>query len=76
MDAYTDYIIRLSQARTTELRREAAEFTLSDASRRDGTSSFTRAAFWLGQRLRASFRSATPSEASFALQSAPSRPAP
>lgn len=33
MDAYTTYITNLSNARTSELRREAAEYALSRAAR-------------------------------------------
>jgi hypothetical protein len=34
MDAYSSYIIKISDARTGELRREAAEYALSAAVRR------------------------------------------
>jgi len=34
MDAYSSYIISISNARTSELRREAAEYALSAAARR------------------------------------------
>lgn len=34
MDAYSNYIMTISNARTSELRREAAEFALSAAARR------------------------------------------
>jgi hypothetical protein len=34
MDAYTSYIMTISQARTSELRREAADYALSAAARR------------------------------------------
>lgn len=34
MDAYSSYIISISNARTGELRREAAEYALSAAARR------------------------------------------
>jgi hypothetical protein len=34
MDAYSSYIIKISDARTGELRREAAEYALSAAARR------------------------------------------
>lgn len=43
VDAYAGYIIRLSEARTSELRREAAEYTLSGASRSDDRSLRARA---------------------------------
>lgn len=33
MDAYSSYIMKLSEARTSELRREAAEYALSRAAR-------------------------------------------
>ena len=33
MDAYSGYILRVSEARTSELRREAAEYALSRAAR-------------------------------------------
>lgn len=74
MDAYTGYIIRLSEARTSELRREAAEYALSRASRSDDTSLWTRAVSWLGRRQRASVELSTPAVAPLGLQSAPSRP--
>ena len=34
MDAYSSYIMTISNSRTSELRREAAEFALSAAARR------------------------------------------
>ena len=34
MDAYSSYIITISNARTSELRREAADYALSSAARR------------------------------------------
>lgn len=34
MDAYSSYIMKISNARTGELRREAADFALSAAARR------------------------------------------
>jgi hypothetical protein len=34
MDAYSSYIMTISNARTTELRREAAEYALSAPARR------------------------------------------
>ena len=34
MDAYSSYIMTISNARTAELRREAAEYALSAAARR------------------------------------------
>ena len=34
MDAYSSYIMQLSEARTSELRREAAEYALSRAAPR------------------------------------------
>lgn len=43
MDAYSDYITRLSNARTGELRREAAEYALSAAARRSRASWWKRA---------------------------------
>ncbi len=43
MDAYSDYIRRLSDARLTELRREAAEYALSAAARRSRDSWWKRA---------------------------------
>jgi hypothetical protein len=33
VDAYTSYIMRISEARTGELRREAADYALSRAAR-------------------------------------------
>lgn len=42
MDAYSDYITRLSNARLTELRREAADHALSAAARR------SRGSWWRG----------------------------
>ena len=35
MDAYSSYILKLSEARTSELRREAVEYALSRAARGD-----------------------------------------
>jgi hypothetical protein len=75
VDAYTGYIMRLSEARTSELRREAAEYTLSSAFGTDDTSLWARAVSRLARRPRASVRPATPSVAALALQSAPSGPA-
>jgi hypothetical protein len=42
MDAYSSYIISISNARTGELRREAADFALSASVRR------RRRARWIG----------------------------
>jgi hypothetical protein len=42
MDAYSSYIISISNARTGELRREAADFALSANARR------RRRAYWVG----------------------------
>lgn len=46
MDAYSDYILQLSNARLSELRREAAEYALSSATRR------SRASWWSRSRTR------------------------
>ena len=43
MDAYSSYIMQLSEARTSELRREAAEYALSRAAPRRIS---TLARFW------------------------------
>ena len=43
MDAYSSYILTMSQARTDELRREAAEYALSRATRGGRRSLWTRA---------------------------------
>ncbi|HEV2760790.1 MAG TPA: hypothetical protein VGV86_14620 [Acidimicrobiales bacterium] len=43
MDAYSDYILKLSNARVSELRREAAEYALSAAARRSRDSWWNRA---------------------------------
>lgn len=42
MDAYSSYIMRLSEARTSELRREAAEYALSRRARRPRISLLAR----------------------------------
>jgi hypothetical protein len=72
VDAYSDYIMSLSKARTSELRREAAEYALSRASR-DRTSLWTRSVSWLGRRPRASVERGVPVVASLTFQPA-SRP--
>jgi len=43
MDAYSSYIVRLSEARLGELRREAAEYSASRAARSPRTSMWARA---------------------------------
>ena len=43
MDAYSDYILKLSNARLNELRREAAEYAVSAAVRRSRESWWKRA---------------------------------
>ena len=43
MDAYSDYITRLANARISELRQEAAEYALSAAARRSRDSWWKRA---------------------------------
>ena len=48
MDAYSNYIIQTSNARLTELRREAAEYALSRAARA------TRGPWW--SRVRTGLR--------------------
>ena len=50
MDAYSSYILRLSEARTNELRREAAEYALSRAARRARPSLWARARARLAAR--------------------------
>lgn len=52
MDAYSSYIMRLSEARTSELRREAAEYALSRAARGNRSSLLTRARARLSRRAR------------------------
>ena len=42
VDAYSSYIIQLSEARTGELRREAAEYAMSRAARGQRASRWTR----------------------------------
>jgi hypothetical protein len=42
MDAYSSYIMILAEARANELRREAAEYALSRAARRERTSLWRR----------------------------------
>ncbi len=48
VDAYSSYILRLSEARTNELRREAAEYALTRAVRRHRSSRWARLAARLG----------------------------
>ena len=43
MDAHSDYILRLANARANELRREAAEYAMSRAARRNRVSPWTTA---------------------------------
>ena len=50
MDAYSSYIMRLSEARTSELRREAAEYAMSRAARRGRSSLWSRARARLGRQ--------------------------
>lgn len=52
MDAYSSYIMRVSEARTSELRREAAEYAMSRAARRPRSSLWARARGRLGRRAR------------------------
>ncbi len=42
MDAYTNHILQLSDAKVTELRREVAEYALSASTRRSRTSWWSR----------------------------------
>lgn len=42
MDAYSNYILQLSNAKVTELRREAAEYALSASTRRSRPSWWSR----------------------------------
>ena len=42
VDAYSSYIMQLSEARTGELRREAAEYAMSRIARRQRVSLWTR----------------------------------
>jgi hypothetical protein len=42
VDAYSSYILRLSEARTGELRREAAEYAMSRAARSNRISLWAR----------------------------------
>lgn len=74
VDAYTGYIIRLSEARTSELRREAAEYALSRVSRGDDTSLRARIVSWLGRRPQGAVEPTTTAVAPPALRSVPSRP--
>ena len=50
MDAYSSYILRLSEARTSELRRESAEYALARAARGQRTSWWARARARLAAR--------------------------
>ena len=50
VDAYSSYILRLSEARTSELRREAAEYALSRAARANRVSVWRRILARLVQR--------------------------
>ena len=52
MDAYSNYILRMTNARVGELRREAAEFAMSQAARR------SRASWW--RRVRGRLRIGRP----------------
>lgn len=72
MDAYTGYIIRLADARTSELRREAAEYALSRASR-DRTSLRARAVSWLRRPQRPVLGPVVPAVPSLTLQPAERR---
>ncbi len=60
MDAYSSYIMNLSEARTTELRREAAEYALSRAARRHRLPLGTRFRARLGRRARPVVEPVTP----------------
>lgn len=48
VDAYSSYIMHITEARTGELRREAAEYAMSRTARRPRVSRWTRT----GERLR------------------------
>ena len=52
MDAYSSYIVRLSEARLDELRREAAEYALSRASQDGRASRWARLRVRFGRRAR------------------------
>ena len=52
MDAYTSYITTISKARTSELRREAAEYALSAPARRRRRQRWARAVQRLMRRDR------------------------
>lgn len=52
MNAYSSYIMTLSEARTSELRREAAEYALSRAARGSRASLWTRIRARLGREAR------------------------
>lgn len=52
MDAYSSYIMRLSEARTSELRREAAEHAMSRAARGEQSSMWARARARFGRGRR------------------------
>ena len=60
MDAYSSYIMSLSEARTSELRREAAEYALSRAARRTRGWRWTRIGARLGRHPRASVEPVVP----------------
>ena len=54
MDAYSDYILRLTEARLDERRREAAEYALSRAARQRRGSRWTRLRGRVARRSRPS----------------------
>ena len=60
MDAYTSYIMSLSEARASELRREAAEYALSRAARGQRSSLRARLQARLKRRARPVMDPVTP----------------
>lgn len=52
MDAYSSYIMRLSEARTSELRREAAEYAMSRVARGSRSSLWARVRARVARRPR------------------------
>jgi hypothetical protein len=52
VDAYSSYIMQVAEARTSELRREAAEYAMSRAARGEQSSRWTRARARFARRRR------------------------
>ncbi|MDQ3896377.1 MAG: hypothetical protein M3326_03830 [Actinomycetota bacterium] len=60
MDAYSDYILRMANARASELRREAAEYAMSRAARANRVSRWRQARERFARRPRPAVEPVTP----------------